>query len=291
MYSPIQGPVTFTYRAGLRFQLGLALALFILFLASIVLASDMQQEDWLFAGVFALFLPWMGWQFIRHGGSLTIDNLGLRRAGLFGSETSLAWSDLAVQRSALRTGLLLSDSMNSARIEIDPELEGFPAAVELVRQSRPDLWRAQIGDYRKRFSLLPLGLVIGFSLIITIALFYLFIQDDTGQAVWLGLLFPVIMVVVIAGLTLRLPLELRLQANEIAVRFITGEKRFRGDQVADITLEVQYAGRSGRMAVINIRSFQGGIVKLSGQFGGGAEAYCLIKTWLEEWRKGLAATR
>ena len=285
MYSPINEPVKFTYRAGIRFQMVLALAAVLLILVSFVLTADMLTEDLWVAGVFVLFLPLVAWQFVRRSGSLTIDSQGLRRTGLFGNETSLAWSDLAVRHSAVRSGLLLSDSLGGAKIEIDPELEGFAAAVEMVRQARPDLWRATLGEYRKRFSLLSLGLVVGLSLVMLSAVFFLFLQDGAGEAPWIILLIVGILFMMFAVMALRMPLELRLQGGEMAVRFITGEKRLQASEVAEVTLEAQYAGRNGRIAVVTVRSMQGRNIRLSGQFGGGAEAYCLLKTWLEDQRK------
>ena len=300
MIFQLRKSVKFSYQARPLLLLLLLVSVFALGEYGFMWVLGLSTEDihvwqlfWICLAIL-LYLAMTAWYVIRRGGNLVIDGQGLRYTGLLGNETSLAWGAVHLRRGAMGVGLQLSDAQGQAKIEIDPQLEGFTTAVELVRQARPDLWRVNGRDFQKRTSLPPflLLLLLEFFVLLWVVLISIpsilnLSADNPQNAIWIVILMAglVIGMSMATSLALHVPLKLYLQGHELVVRFITSEKRLCVEQLADVTMDFRYFFKIGVLHNVNIYPLQGSQFKLATYYRNGAEIYCLLRTWLEDQRK------
>ena len=273
--------VTFRYRAEIKIGLGISAVLLLVFTVYMLLGG-LTNENLILSGLFLVMLLFMGLAFLRYSSTLTIDGQGVRQTSLFGGENILPWGDINLQRKGMRRGMVLVDSMGGNKVCIDPDLNAFEQAVEMVRERRRDLWRQPGGVYDLRPNWLQLAVPLIFVLFPFIIMVTLFSYSTDFP--WIVGLLLVILMVVMGGVLAMLIWRVSLEGDRLTVRRLTGEQHFQVNEISNIRLDVVNAGRSGRIPVVKIATRQGKESTLRGQFLDAPNLYCVLRTWWEDRR-------
>lgn len=147
----MQSQATFTYP---RWKLLLTAfqQLFLAFLASLAFLFEIEDFGnlsalWIAGLIFLLWLGWIVFGLIQCTGSITMDYMGIHYRGNFGIETSLFWQEVLVRSDWSHYSLILHSAQNDKVIKLNPELDEYCTAIELVRQHRPDLWYVKDSEF------------------------------------------------------------------------------------------------------------------------------------------------